>query len=57
MPNIDKLPIEPGVKKNYEAFMNEAMKYNGESVQKGRAALHPFYGNTYFYDYYFGLRH
>ena len=57
MPNIDKLPIESGVKKNYEAFMNEAMKYNGQSVQMGRAALHPFYGNTYFYDYYFGLRH
>ena len=52
-PDIDKMPFDNNVKKTYYAFMKEARKYENQSAEIGRAALFPFYGSTYFYDYYF----
>lgn len=51
--DIDKMPFDKSVKDSYAAFMKEAMKYDNRSVDIGRVALYPFYGDTYFYEYYF----
>ncbi len=52
-PNIDSMPIDESVKKSYDAFMKEVAQYKGRPVDLGRVALYPFFGNTYFYNYYF----
>ena len=51
--DIDKMPFDKSVKDSYAAFMKEAVKYDNRSVDIGRVALYPFFGNTYFYEYYF----
>ena len=53
--DVDKLPFDKSIKKTYNAFMKEAAKYDGQP-ELGRAALRPIYGNTYFYEYYYGFR-
>ena len=52
-PDIDRLPFDKGVKDTYFAFMKEAAKYDNQPAEYGRIALSPFFGNTYFYEYYF----
>lgn len=52
-PNLDKLPFDKSVKKNYYAFMKEAKQYDNSAIELGRVALYPFFGNTYYYEYYF----
>lgn len=52
-PNLDRMPFDKGVKESYNAFMKEAAKYNNQDVSLGRVNLYPFYGNTYYYEYYF----
>ena len=49
--DVDRLV--DGIEKTYEKFMREAEKYNNQSADIGRTALYPFYGNTYYYEYYF----
>ena len=53
MPNIEKYPFDKSVKKTYNAFMKEVKKYDNQPANIGRSALYPFYGNTYYYEYYF----
>ena len=52
-PNLDRFPFDKGVKETYYSFMREAQKYNNHPANVGRTALSPFFGNTYFYEYYF----
>lgn len=52
-PNPDLLPIDKGVKDNYNAFAREGKKYDKQQAIVGRTALYPFFGNTYFFYYYF----
>ena len=52
-PDLDKLPFDKGIKNSYNAFMKEAAKYESQPANIGRTALYPFYGNTYYYEYYF----
>lgn len=52
-PDLDRMPFDKGVKDSYYAFMKEAKQYDNRSVDIGRVALYPFYGNTYYYEYYF----
>ena len=52
-PNLDKMPFDTNVIKTYNAFMKEAQKYDNQSADIGRVALHPFYGNTYYFEYFF----
>ena len=56
MPNVEQFPFDPSVKKTYNAFMNDLKKYEGQNPEIGRNALLPFYGSTYFYEYYFGVK-
>ena len=53
MPNIEKYPFDKSVIKTYNAFMKEVKKYDNQPANIGRSALYPFYGNTYYYEYYF----
>lgn len=52
-PDIERFPFDKTVKQTYAAFMKEAKKYDNQSAETGRMALWPFYGNTYFYEYFF----
>ena len=51
--DLDRFPFDKNVKKTYDAFMKEVAKYNNQSADVGRTALYPFFGNTYYYEYYF----
>mgnify|MGYP007101832900 CR=1 FL=1 len=53
LPGIDTMPFDKGVIDNYNAFMQEGKKYDGQQAIVGRTALYPFFGNTYFFYYYF----
>ena len=55
-PDLSRMPFDKSVVQTYNAFVKEAQKYNGQNVEVGRSALKPFFGNTYFYEYYYGLR-
>lgn len=52
-PGLDRMPFDKGVKDSYNAFMKEVSQYNNRDAALGRVALYPFFGNTYYYDYYF----
>lgn len=49
---LHKIPFDKGVRDTYERFITSAMNYNNEDVEVVRQALYPFYGQTYYYDYY-----
>ena len=53
IPDIDKYPFDKSVKQTYAAFMKEAAKYDNQSAENGRTALWPFFGHTYFYEYFY----
>lgn len=55
-PDLERMPFDKSVKQTYNAFMKEAPKYEGQSANVARSALKPFFGNTYFYEYYYGYR-
>jgi hypothetical protein len=46
------LPLDPGVKDTYERFNGSAAAYDGRDVDEVRQALYPFYGETYYFDYF-----
>lgn len=52
MANIDDMP-DQGVVNNYKAFMQQLKKYDGRPLPEVRALLFPYFGNTYFYEYFF----
>lgn len=53
VPMINNLHIDKGVVDNFAAFLKEGKKYNGQKAIVRRTALHPFFGNTYYFYYYF----
>ena len=52
-PNPAQLSIDENVKKSFDAFIRESTQYRGRPIELGRAALHPFFGNTYYFYFYF----
>ena len=52
-PDIAKMPFDQSVKTSFDAFMKAAKQYDNQPAEIGRAALYPFYGSTYFFEYYF----
>jgi hypothetical protein len=50
--DLDRLPFDKGIKDTFERFMKAAVKYNNKEVKEGRKGLYPFFGETYYYDYY-----
>lgn len=50
--DLDRMPFDEGVKETFERFAASASNYDGEDVSVAREALYPFYGQTYYYEYY-----
>ena len=50
--DLDRMPFDAGIKDTFERFMTSAAKYNNKDVETCREGLSPFYGETYYYDYY-----
>ena len=50
--DLDRMPFDKGVKDTFERFMTSASNYENKRVEEGREGLYPFYGETYYYDYY-----
>lgn len=51
-PNLDQMPFDEGVKTTFDQFMQESMKYNDTDIEYAREHLFPFFGQTYYFDYY-----
>ena len=49
---INELP-DKNVLQNYKSFMEQMEKNKGRPVHELRSLFFPFYGNTYFYEYFF----
>ena len=50
--DLDRMPFDKGIKDTFERFMKSAVKYDNKDVKLGREGLYPFFGETYYYDYY-----
>ena len=46
------LPLDAGIKDTYERFNASASAYDGADLEAVRQGLYPFYGETYYYDYF-----
>lgn len=51
-PNVGNLPFSPGIKEGFERFASTMSDYDGRDVAVAREELFPFFGDTYYYDYY-----
>lgn len=50
--DLDRMPFDKGIKDSYETFMTNAMNYNNQEASVVRQGLYPFFGETYYLDYY-----
>jgi hypothetical protein len=50
--DLDKMPFNASVKDSFERFMAMAAEYDNQDVEVCRQGLSPFFGDTYYYDYY-----
>ena len=50
--DMDKMPFDASVKDSFESFATAASNYNNQEVEVVREGLYPFFGETYYYDYY-----
>lgn len=50
--DLDKLPVDATIKDSFERFMTAAANYDNKEVSIVRQGLYPFFGETYYYDYY-----
>ncbi len=51
-PDLDRFPVSAGVKESFQHFMESASRYNDADIEVARQGLYPFFGQTYFYEYY-----
>jgi hypothetical protein len=49
---VDMMPFDTSIKANFGRFMSLAPNYNNEDMEVVRQELYPFFGDTYYYDYY-----
>ena len=49
---VESMPFSAGIKDNLMRFMSSASNYNDKDMETVRQALYPFFGDTYYYDYY-----
>ena len=47
-----EVPIDEGIQKSLQAFMQQLQQYDGMSLEQVRSALSPMYGDTYFFEYF-----
>ena len=49
---IDQMPFDASIKDSFERFATSMSNYDGQEVEVARRELYPFFGETYYYDYY-----
>ena len=49
---LDQMPFDASVKDSFERFASMMSDYDGQEVSVAREELYPFFGDTYYYDYY-----
>ena len=50
--DLDRIPFDAGIKDTFERFMTSAPNYDNADIEVAREGLYPFFGETYYYDYY-----
>lgn len=50
--NLDRLPFDDNVKNDFNRFTEIAPNYDGADREQAYAGLYPFFGHTYYFDYY-----
>ncbi|MBR5687045.1 MAG: hypothetical protein IKX36_03710 [Prevotella sp.] len=50
--DVSNVPFNPDIKDKFAQFWNTIQRYEGAEMQMTRNDLYPFYGDTYYYDYY-----
>ena len=50
--DLGRMPFDAGIKNTFERFATSLSNYNGQDEKIAREALYPFFGDTYYYDYY-----
>ena len=50
--DLNRMPFDASVKDSFERFMTSATNFDNQEVEVVRQGLGPFYGDTYYYDYY-----
>ena len=50
--DVDRMPFDASIKDSFERFMTSASNYDNQEVEVCRQGLYPFYGETYYYDYF-----
>ena len=50
--NLDAVPFDQGIKDTFDRFMSFAQNYDNQDVEVAREGLYPYFGQTYYYDYY-----
>lgn len=50
--DLDELPFDAGIKETFDRFMSVAQDYDNQEVEIVRKGLYPYFGQTYYYDYY-----
>ena len=50
--NINTALFDAGVKDTFERFMTSAPNYNDQDIEVARQGLYPFFGETYYCEYY-----
>lgn len=51
--DVRGLPFDQGVIRSYEAFMQQLERFDGARLEEAKTVLYPYFGNTYFYEYFF----
>ena len=49
---LDRMPFDTSVKESFENFASSMSTYDGQDIEVAREALTPFYGDTYYLNYY-----
>ena len=50
--DVSRLPFDAIIKDSFERFATSLSNYDGLDVEIARKELYPFFGDTYYYDYY-----
>ena len=50
--NLNAMPFDPLVKETFERFAASAKRIDNTDIKVAREQLYPFFGETYFYDYF-----
>ena len=51
-PDLDRMPFDISIKATFENFAKSLSAYDGQDEKVARQALYPYFGDTYYYDYF-----